>query len=164
MSEVFENLSPIADKIEPSFFEANWWWIVLILLVAAFVLGIVVSKLNSRPAPSAFEIAKLRLNACKNESDDKQYAALLSNAVRDYISAMFAIPAPEQTTEEFLESAAKSEKLSAEFSEKIEAILKLADLAKFAGAQFDTSQREKMFALALDFIESDNALRTTKKQ
>lgn len=164
MNDIFPNINSIAGKIEPTFLEQNWWWIALILFACALFAGIIVSRLNSRPAPTAFEIASLRLKSCKNEADDKLYASRLSSAVRDYISAMFDIPAPERTTEEFLQIAASSDKLEESDRAKIAEILILADKAKFAGAQFGADEREKMFSLAETFINEDNEKRKSEKK
>lgn len=164
MNDIFPDINSIAGKIEPTFLEQNWWWIALILLLCALVAGIIASKLNSRPAPTPFEIALLRLKSCLGESDDKLYASRLSSAVRDYISAMFDIPAPERTTEEFLQIAAASDKLEEGDRKRIAEILILADKAKFAGAQFGSDEREKMFSLAESFINEDNQRRKSEKK
>lgn len=164
MNEIFPDINSISGKIEPSFFEANWWWIVILLLLGAFILGLIVNKINSRPAPTPFEIATLRLNACKAQPDDKIYASNLSSAIRNYISALFDIPAPERTTEEFLILASTSDKLQESDRRKIAEILILSDKAKFAAAQFGKGERQAMMTLATDFINEDNEKRKSKKK
>ncbi|MBO6101657.1 MAG: hypothetical protein J6P03_00185 [Opitutales bacterium] len=162
-SEIFEEIGGILPKAEPGFLAQNWGWIVPIIIISALALGAAAAKFCRRKKPSAYEIALLRLKSAKGEPDGKRYASSVSSAVRDYISEMFSIPAPERTTEEFLALAASSESLDSSDRENIGRLLELADAAKFAGKGIDEKTRQDMQKLAADFIENDNLKRNPKK-
>jgi hypothetical protein len=63
----------------------------------------------------------------------KEHFAQVSDVVRRYIEDRFALRAPEQTTPEFLISAARSRVLTPKDVEELERFLTQCDLVKFAG-------------------------------
>ena len=161
---VFDSIPEIFTKVEPGFMERNWWWIAALIFAAAAVGAFLALRKKSARELSPFELAQMRLDAAWGMADSKAYASAASSAVRDYISAVFGIPAPERTTEEFLKLAAGSEKLPDEAREKVAEILRHSDMAKFARQDFDTNARENMMSLARAFIAEDNARREGEKK
>jgi ribosome-associated translation inhibitor RaiA len=83
----------------------------------------------------------------------KQYYIEVSDALREYIEKRFSINALEQTTDELMTSLKKS-KVNANNRAKIERILLLADLAKFAKTQPIASENTESMLLAVDFVEA----------
>lgn len=162
-SDIFEDINSILPKVEPSFLSQNWTWIVPLAMLLTLLLGALLAKLKKSKKLSPYEISKLRLATARLENDDKIYAELVSGALREYISEIFAIPAPERTTEEFLTLASSNSDIAESDRKTIEQILNISDMAKFAGAQFSAENRDLMMKLAEEFIESDNQKRISKK-
>ena len=96
-------------------------------------------------------------------SGAKAYAQEISQAVRDYIEAVHNLPAPERTTEEFLQIAASAPQLDEKERGILENMLKLADIAKFAQHSFRGEEKSKLLSDARDFIFYDNE-RISQKQ
>ena len=90
------------------------------------------------------------------ESGAKAYAQEVSQAVRDYIEAVHNLPAPERTTEEFLQIAAASPQLDEKERGILESILKLADIAKFAQHSFRGEEKSELLTDAREFLAHDN--------
>ena len=159
MSGIFDDIPEIINKIEPTLIERNWIFLAGTLFALAAISVFLILRKKSVKQLTPYELANIRLNFAKNIAESKNYAAALSLLVRDYIGAVFKIPAPERTTEEFLRIAKESAKLSEDARKKIETLLTLSDMAKFARLDFDAHRREEMFGLARSFIEDDNAKR-----
>ena len=157
MSQVFEGIDPIAEKIGLSFWQGNWQWIVAGAVAAIIALGIAKALLARRKPETPLEKARLRINSASFAKTDADFAFHISAAAREYISEIHQIPAPARTTEEFLNIAKTSEKLDSEAKEKISKLLELSDMAKFAARQFGESGRAEMAKLALDFVENEDA-------
>ena len=66
------------------------------------------------------------------QADPEHFFVELSAIVRTYLEGRFALRAPEQTTEEFMRSAASSSVLRLEHQQLVEAFLVECDLVKFA--------------------------------
>lgn len=153
-------LPPIEDvtgKIGAGFWEANWQYILIgaiaVLAVAALLFFILRKK---APPPTPYEIATKRLAHAQKVSDAKEYAQEVSQSVRDYIEAEHNLPAPERTTEEFLELASKSDAFDGGQKVRLEKILKLADMAKFARHSFRDGERAEILKESSDFVENDH--------
>ena len=132
------------------------------------VVLLLLRKRHVKPK-TPYEVAKLRFeNAPKIYGDfgPKAYAEEVSQIVRDYIDAVYQIPAPERTTEEFLAIAGQSEHFDGEAKADLEKILKLADIAKFARHAFSETEKDQILQSAEKFVEADEQKRrqTTQKQ
>ncbi len=153
-------LPPIEDvtgKIGAGFWEANWHYALIaaiVVLAAAAVLFFILRK--KAPPPTPYEIATKRLAHAEKVSDAKEYAQEVSQSVRDYIEATHKLPAPERTTEEFLELASKADAFDGGQKARLEKILKLADMAKFARHSFRENERAEILKESLDFVENDH--------
>lgn len=156
MNTVFEEIDALTNKIEPTFWQENWAWFVAGLMVLAFVLGFLTRKKEVKKE-TPLEKALLQIKAASISKTDSLFAFYVSSAVREYISDVYQMPAPERTTEEFLLLASKSDKLDDNAKEKIAELLTLADLAKFAGTKFGNEGRSDMTKLAIDFVENEDA-------
>lgn len=81
----------------------------------------------------------------------------LSSAVRIYLAREAGVPALEQTTREVVEALEHHSEISADATARVQAVLELADLVKFADARPDDEDHEKAIAearAALDEIEA----------
>jgi len=89
---------------------------------------------------------------------DKAFAVAVSGAVRHYLENAYHMPAPERTTEEFLQEAARHDWLRGELTVLLRRFLELCDLAKFAGQQYGPAEREQLHAAAVEFVETADRL------
>lgn len=156
MNGVFEEIDALTGKINPTFWQEYWAWFVAAAMLLAFALGVLTRKKKKR-AETPLEKASMQIKAATMSKTDSLFAFYVSAAVREYISEVYKMPAPERTTEEFLKIASNSENLDEDSKKQIAELLTLADLAKFAGAEFGSEGRAKMSILALNFVESQDA-------
>ncbi len=89
------------------------------------------------PPPPPHEKALQALAALEQRTDfatvdPEQFFVEVSAVARRYLEERFALRAPEQTTEEFIRSAASSRLLSADHQRLVEDFLVESDLVKFA--------------------------------
>lgn len=129
---------------EPDTF--NYWKMIiiifclLIILAGAFLFFYFIrkrkrEKLFSGIPPYEEAIDKLSLLLEKNLPQEgliKEFYFQLNLIVRIYIEKQFAIRAPEQTTEEFLQDLADSSKISNDFKHVLKGFLIHSDKVKFA--------------------------------
>jgi len=123
-----------------------WLWILPLLALFAIICAIVTKKLLGRrqhvsaPAPPprpADEVAMAALKLLQSkgwiESENiEPFYVELSNIARLYLENRFHLRAPEQTTEEFIRTAATSQLLSLQHQGLIRDFLEQSDLVKFA--------------------------------
>lgn len=165
---LFGQIRPATGKMGPSFLESNLYWLIGGIVAVAAIILLLLRKRHIKPK-TPYEVAKLRFeNAPKIYGDfgPKAYAGEVSQIVRDYIDAVYQIPAPERTTEEFLAIAGQSEHFDGEAKADLEKILKLADIAKFARHAFSETEKDQILQSAEKFVEADEQKRrqTTQKQ
>ncbi len=157
--EFFADIRPQTDKINQSFFEKNKYLLFGVGIAILIVLAICLRKKKAK-IPTPYEEATLRFEVVKNTSeklDVKSYAEQVSQIVRDYIDKVHHIPAPERTTEEFLEIASQAEVFSDDAKNELSKILKLSDMAKFAKHSFTGNERDELLTVSIKFVEDDNA-------
>ena len=108
------------------------------------------------PVKSATEIALADLKKIEASFDlvtAEVFANRAAQTVRSYIYARFGLAAPRRTTEEFLRDLAKQDGLPLiGESDHLKAFLKSCDLAKFAGSNLTTAQREDLLQSARNFV------------
>lgn len=108
------------------------------------------------PVKSPTEIALADLKTIEASYDlvtAELFANRAAQTVRSYISARFGLAAPRRTTEEFLRDLAKQDGLPLiGESDHMKAFLKSCDLAKFAGSNLTTAQREDLLQSARNFV------------
>jgi len=164
--------SLLGEKVDPSQFRdiagevaiaspLDWWpWAagagaLLVLGVIAWVM------LRKRPAvpvaPDVWalgEFTRLESAALPAKNEFGQYYDELTRIVRTYVARRYAIPADRQTSREFIAATqAHSEFPSAE-TERLRALLRLADLVKFAKAEPSRDECDRNLAEARGFVES----------
>ncbi len=143
LPENTENLQVKAIQ-EPN--TVNYVKLVLYISIAIFILGgilLIVYFLRKRkrerliPEIPPFEEAFAKLNILLNKNLPelgmfKEFYIQLNLIVRIYIEKQFALRAPEQTTEEFLQDLSVSDKITGEFKKSLKNFLIHSDLVKFA--------------------------------
>jgi len=95
----------------------------------------------------------------QNCGKDKVFASAASDAVRNYLESAYQMPAPERTTEEFLQVAARHVWLQGELTTLLRRFLEFCDLAKFAGQQFGEEESTQLLNAAREFIEAAEKFR-----
>jgi hypothetical protein len=94
-----------------------------------------------------------RLETAPPESLTSQiYYTQLSNILRRYLAERFRLPALQQTTTEFLQTLAQTDRLTLPQQSALQTILERCDLSKFAQLDVDPSQRRTTTDLARNLI------------
>ncbi|REJ82347.1 MAG: hypothetical protein DWQ33_07085 [Bacteroidetes bacterium] len=138
---------------------------IVLLIVLAIILLIRYLK-KQKPAPAlvleapkkpAHEIALEELKRIESEKlwqqgYYKKYQSEVADTLRNYIQLRFDIMAPELTTDETLDRFRRT-MIAPEALEKLGAVLKLADLVKFAKAIPVADENEMAMSHAYAFIE-----------
>jgi len=170
-----QNLYPIkpALDIKPSTVIPTWlWWVIGIIIVGLLTYyfwrtrkRIIEKKKELPPYEKAIQTLKLLDETQELESGNmKEYYSGLSNAIKRYIDEKIDGNALESTTNEFIEMLREYKKekqiyLKAQVIDGLEAILKRADLAKFAGIQTDKlTAREDRETIEENINEFDQAI------
>jgi len=131
------------------------------ILIIAGVLSIVLRK-KPKVVLTAYQRALQELQVAKAmhaAGQDKNFAIASSDAVRRYLENAYRMPAPERTTEEFLQEAARHAWLQGELTALLKRFLEFCDLAKFAGQQFGEEERGQLLASARAFLDAAEKLR-----
>ena len=149
----------IRNLARQSYWQTNDYWLIPTIIVVVILIALAIYfTLRKRPTPppSPYAIAQQKLQAAKKllaSTDDRQYSSSISDLLRQYIEASFALNAAEQTTEEFLEAAKSESRISTEAEQTLGEFLKLCDLAKFAQHAFGPNDRQKLWDTAATFVE-----------
>jgi hypothetical protein len=85
----------------------------------------------------------------------KDFYVELTMVVRRYIERQHHVRAPEQTTEEFLQSVAQDNRFSEAVVERLRAFLTAADLVKFAAYSPGGADIDNAVATARNYVETD---------
>lgn len=172
-------ITDIKDVLEPPF---SWkqllknllpW--VLIVVFAGAVVYLLMKLLKRKPATQqvvienkvpAFETALSKLNALKEErlwqqNRQKEYYTQLTDILREYIELTFMIPAPELTSDEVLSHLSLVRKEKKEAYSRLQQLLQLADLVKFAKWYATPTENETSMSNAIEFV---NLTKTEEKK
>lgn len=128
-------------------------WALLLTVLAVLLLVLLALWLYRRrrkepppiklPPPIPPGEQALKALAALQFGDIKQYYTDLSAIVRLYIERRFSLQAPEQTTEEFLVQASRSQLLGDGYRQMLEGFLREADMVKFAKYQLSPAHAEE---------------------
>lgn len=132
------------------------WIAVAVLLIAAGIFWWLRRK--QRPEISAEQWAQQELDELQRTGSTlppSDFALAASRVVRVFVQRKFGLAAPKRTTEEFLQELALSKNTSlVSRMESLRGFLKSCDMAKFAGANLPSAERENLVANAKAFVES----------
>jgi hypothetical protein len=153
-------------KLDPDVGGVPWMWILLggsLILVfgAGSVLLVRATRERKQVAArrSAYEeavsaLGVLELRGAPTEALEVDlWFVELSSIVRDYLERRYVIRAPELTTEEFLQVAARNEALTTDQRALLTAFLERCDRVKFAGYRPDSDESLESWKTARAFVE-----------
>ena len=148
-----------------TFWERHGTEIIISSILAVAVIALILWLLfRKKPVVSLtpYQLALQELEFARGLRDtgqDKIFAISASDAVRRYLENAYQMPAPERTTEEFLQVVTNHVWLQGELTALLRRFLEFCDLAKFAGQQFGAEEREQLLNAAREFIETAEKLR-----
>lgn len=153
-----------------------WWgilrWVLVVLLVLALVFGIpeILKRMNikqkeyaygTRPEPErpAEEIAMEKLDIIRDEKKwqqgkTKEYHTELTDVVREYIGRRYDVHSTEKTSDETLSEMKTAMANNKDLYRKLEKMLRLADLVKFAKWTATPEENETSLRTAYELVES----------
>lgn len=131
--------------------------LVLVALMMTWVWWSSRNRLEEAPWRAPWEVAEARLDALAQRGlaengKHEAYFVDLSAIIRYYIEDRFRLHAPEQTTQEFLEVAAKSQLVPQPEQEMLADFLQQADRVKFARYVPSPEEMSQAFQFARTFI------------
>ena len=94
-----------------------------------------------------------RLFALIDREESRPYAQESSGIVRRYIESRFSLSAPRQSTEEFLEGAQHSPRLTRTHQELLGEFLRVCDLLKFARTFANRDELKGLHEAAVNFVK-----------
>ena len=165
----------IKDIVELPFSLMYWilkhaFWLLAGLVIIAAIIGLLLHLTRRRPnIPAAVKEVALPLSErvlaglrsleserVWQQGDHKQYQSRLTDLLRGYIEERYRVPAMESTTDELLRELRVSP-LSTDQRGRLENMLRLADMVKFAKALPSPQENEQMMAGAVHFVEETAA-------
>ncbi|MCM8775994.1 MAG: BatD family protein [Candidatus Omnitrophica bacterium] len=138
------------------------WTVVFILtLLGVLAWMIYLRRLKNKqvtPPLPAHELAYRELKRIESldligKGQVKEYYYLVSSCLRNYLENRFSLRAPEQTTEEFLESVAQGEGLEGRQINLLKDYLRHCDLVKYAKLEPNRTEIEELMAKTRRFID-----------
>lgn len=160
------------EKVPLTFMEMLPWilgGLLIILVVGGLVWYLRKRKLNQpviqfRPkiVQLPHETALQQLEMLRNKKlwqtgRVKEYHVELTDILRKYIEERFRVPALEQTTSEIIESLITHTDCAVSARQRINSILVLADMVKFARALPVATENESSMTEAVEFIHSTSS-------
>ncbi|MEW6428953.1 MAG: hypothetical protein AB1568_13065 [Thermodesulfobacteriota bacterium] len=141
-------------------------WPYLAIAAGALALGLLATGLylrrrrRPRPAPPPLpphrlaerQLDELAGRGLPEQGQGKLFHILLSDILRSYVEARFAIHAPEQTTEEFLAQLRHDDRLAGEHKDSLKRLLNHCDMVKFARRQTTAADCDQSLTLCRDFV------------
>jgi hypothetical protein len=146
--------------------KANWPWLVIPLAAILLIVGFIyywmrrpkkeVVIQEKAPAVPFHVIALNKLNALRDkklwqQGEVKLYHSELTDTLREYLEQRYRIHTFEQTTDEIITSI-KNTGMPADERNKLQQILAIADLVKFAKEQPLPADNEQSMDNAISFI------------
>jgi hypothetical protein len=168
--QVGKELRAAAGKLDPDVGGTPWTTVLLLVSAGAVLVSgslLAARAWRARTAiaakRSAYDdaIAKLRALELRGAPEGEQADAWfveLSAIVRGYLELRYDIRAPELTTEEFLQAAARAHELTSAHRQQLSQFLERCDRVKFAGYRPDSGESIETLAAARAFVE-DTRLR-----
>ncbi len=158
----------IRPLIRLGFWELYGWWVAggcALLVIALFLVLKYYYKKNDFTVPQdPHETALGQLDEIELQTNatDKAFSEAASATLRQYIETVYAINAPEQTTDEFLQAAREDRRFDVAAVESLADFLTLCDLAKFAQHGLRTDDRSGILSNARAFITTTRERLTPK--
>lgn len=155
----------------------NWLWIIITLLLAAAAITLI-WYLKKRPKADQpvvktvkpqipfHTLALSQLNGLREkklwqQEQIKEYYSELSDIIREYLEARYAIKTHEKTTDEILSSLSHAHIEQKEWN-RLQQILMLADLVKFAKERPLPTDNEQCMDNAIAFVLGTPTIKTAE--
>jgi len=155
-------LAPPLPEIPPTFWEQHGLTVSgCIILLVALITGILWFALRPKPpVPIPPEVtAREQLTPLTSLPEDGDLLSRVSQALRHYLIAAFALPCSEPTTAEFCGVLTASKAIGPELATAVGAFMRVCDERKFSPAPDSTSLGAAGRALELvDLAEARRAL------
>ncbi|MDR0393213.1 MAG: hypothetical protein LBH52_03225 [Puniceicoccales bacterium] len=147
-------------------------WSLLGLIVIVFMIYLIYKRRARRIKKSLVPIDPYAqaLGGIENarkyiqEKSPKTFANLLTDAVRQYLSLVFHLPAPECTTEEVLERIREISYFDSNLQMCIENFLKQCDIAKFTQRPLEHESRNALYTEAKQIVNCAEKLHQSQQQ
>ncbi len=162
-------LRPPSDKLALAPDRTSRTWLLAglaILGVLAAIIGVLAWRQRRHQVrrANAYEIARSRLDRLLSGQQAQESALSIelffveiSAIIRQYLEHRFDLSAPDLTTDEFLQVAARESDLSNEHQSLLSEFLKQADVVKFAGVRATAEDMRHSTDLAMRFLEDTRA-------
>ena len=127
-------LRPPRGEIAPTFWEQNGLWVIIL---GVLLLGLVCAAVwwLRRPRPAVIvppeAQARQALEPLRNQPEDGAVLSRISQILRRYVGAAFALPPGEMTTGDFCRAIAGHERIGVELSATLGDFLRRCDERKF---------------------------------
>ena len=159
---------PLTMKDRASLFlswtKDNWLLLTILLTLGVFGLWFFFRKKNHRPKKPKVHQLPAHISANKSlkkleskqlwqEGNHKQYSIELTQIVKKYLTERYAISTHDKTSSEILDSL-NSVNLGTENKYKLNHLLRLSDLVKFAKEKPTAKANETVMIDAYQFVES----------
>lgn len=142
-------------------FPSYWPWLAAAVVACALAAFWVWRKRKPPPPPQPVESPHAKalrlLHILKDQGDQleaEKFTVEVSSILRLYLEEALALPAPEQTSEEFLQALRDQSWLTPELQRDLEDFMRLADLVKFARQSLDAGQRQRLLDSAVQVVET----------
>lgn len=156
--------SGFSDIREIVRFPSYWPWL---LLAAAFIIIAIAAywwqsretrrAVVAAPVEPPHHKAKRLLDELSRTGDQLEaevFTVKVSSILRHYLEDALAVPAPEQTSEEFLQNLSDQSWITSELQSDLEEFMRISDLVKFARQSLDAQQRQRLLNSALQAVET----------
>jgi hypothetical protein len=163
VSELRDITAPEELPPAPSQARALGWVVLAIVLLLLVLNGWAVyrrRRQESAVPPSQWalrELQQIHLPADSTERELAEFYTRLSDVLRRYVELRYHLPAPEQTTAEFLEAMRQAPPWQPEQQGRLRNFLEQCDLVKFARAQPSGEECRKVAEIARAFVEQTAA-------
>jgi hypothetical protein len=135
--EAIPALKPPLDPIPPTFWDLYGVWVLvgafLLLLLGAAIIWLIFRPRARIPIPPEVR-ARHELEPLRQEPESGAVLSRISQVVRSYFSAAFALPQAEMTTGEFCRAIRGRPDLGERLEEEVGTFLRTCDERKFAPA------------------------------
>lgn len=165
LSALRADTPPVIIEEESQVGRIAFWVIALLGTIVITVLLVIRRKqkliggANIPPPPSAHQVALTEFEQVRAENlieklKAAEYTDVVSDILRRYIEARFDLPAPERTTEEFLESLARAHVLERQERTFLGEYLTRCDLIKFAAQLPSMRELTELLDTSVEFVNS----------
>jgi hypothetical protein len=138
------------------------WMVAIAVALGLILLGTIfwhllriLKRSRSAPPPTPRQTALSQLEALRPAlatMDPRQFSDEVSAVLRTYLTREFGLRAPQQTSQEFLESISGNSIFNLERQELLSRFLRKCDLIKFARLEARSSESEALLDEAFEFV------------